>query len=69
MAKNTQQSKSDIAFEERMAKQRAKRGFCDRDVWDIDIWFCNTISPMLKRLAKNQTGNQEQQAHGHLLHP
>ena len=51
MAKNTQQSKSDIAFEERMAKQRATRGFCDRDVWDIDHWFCNTISPMLKQLA------------------
>ena len=52
MAKKTQQSKSDIAFEERMAKQRAKRGFCDRDVWDIDHWFCNTISPMLKQLAE-----------------
>ena len=58
MAKKTQQSKSDIAFEERMAKQRVKRGFCDRDVWDIDIWFCNTISPMLKQLAKNHTGYQ-----------
>ena len=58
MAKKTQQSKSDIAFEERMAKQRAKRGFCDRDVWSIDYWFCNTISPMLKQLAKTHTGYQ-----------
>ena len=58
MAKKTQQTKSDIAFEERMAKQRAKRGFCDRDVWSIDYWFCNTISPMLKQLAKTHTGYQ-----------
>ena len=58
MAKKTQQTKSDIAFEERMAKQRAKRGFCDRDVWDIGLWFGNIISPMLKQLAKNQTGYQ-----------
>ncbi len=54
--KQKQKSKSDIAFEERMAKQRAKRGFCDRDVWNIDYWFCNTISPMLKQLTKNMTG-------------
>lgn len=51
-------TKKEAAFEERMAKQRAKRGFSDRDVWSIDYWFCNTISPMLKQLAKNKVGYQ-----------
>ena len=41
-----------------MTKQRAKRGFCDRDVWSIDYWFCNTISPMLKQLANKHHGYQ-----------
>ena len=51
-------TKKEIAFEERMAKQRAKRGFSDRDVWSIDYWFCDTISPMLKQLAKKKYGFQ-----------
>lgn len=51
-------TKKDIAFEERMARQRAKRGFSDRDTWSIDYWFCNTISPMLKQLAKDAHGYQ-----------
>ena len=25
-------------------------------MWNIDYWFCNTISPMLKQLTKNMTG-------------
>ena len=49
-------TKKEIAFEERMAKQRAKRGFCDRDVWSIDYWFCETIAPMLRQLAKTAHG-------------
>lgn len=51
-------AKKELAFEERMTKQRAKRGFCDRDVWSIDYWFCNTISPMLRQLAKEHHGYQ-----------
>lgn len=49
-------TKKEIAFEERMAKQRTKRGFCDRDVWSIDYWFCETIAPMLRKLAKTKHG-------------
>ena len=49
-------TKKELAFEERMIKQRAKRGYCDRDVWAIDMWFCQIISPMLKQLAKNSHG-------------
>ena len=67
--KQIQKSRSDIAFEERMAKQRAKRGFCDRDVWNIDYWFCNTISPMLKQLAKTQVGFHQLDEKGNIISP
>ncbi|MBO7145950.1 MAG: hypothetical protein J6W13_14155 [Salinivirgaceae bacterium] len=67
--KQTQKSKSDSAFGERMAKQRAKRGFCDRDVWNIDYWFCNTISPMLKQLAKTQVGFHQLDEKGNIISP
>ena len=61
-------TKKEIAFEERMAKQRAKRGFSDRDVWSIDYWFCNTISPMLKQLAKKAHGFQTLDENGEFIH-
>lgn len=60
-------TKKETAFEERMAKQRAKRGFSDRDVWSIDYWFCNTISPMLKQLAKKKHGFQTLDEDGNLV--
>ena len=49
-------TKKEIAFEEKMAKQRAKKGFCDRDVWSIDWWFSETIGQMLRQLAKEKHG-------------
>lgn len=49
-------TKKEIAFKERMAKQRIKRGYCDEDVWSIDFWFCKTIAPMLRQLAKTTHG-------------
>ena len=30
--------------------QRGFKGYCDKDVWAIDIWFGNTIIPMLEQL-------------------
>lgn len=36
------------------AYQRITKGYCDRDVWDIQGWFLNTIPYMLKDL-KNTT--------------
>ncbi len=57
MATKRKLTKKEIAFNERMAKQRAKRGFSDEDVWSIDYWFCETISPMLKQLAKVSHGH------------
>lgn len=60
-------TKKEIAFEERMAKQRAKRGYSDRDTWSIDYWFCKTISPMLKQLAKKKHGFQTLDENGDLI--
>lgn len=57
MATKRKLTKKEIANNERMAKQRAKRGFSDEDVWSIDYWFCQTISPMLKQLAKVSHGH------------
>ena len=61
-------TKKEIAFKERMAKQRAKRGFSDKDVWSIDYWFCETISPMLKQLAKTSHGFQTLDENGDLIY-
>ena len=61
-------TKKEIAFEERMAKQRAKRGYSDRDTWSIDYWFCNIISPMLKQLAKNGYGYQTLDENGDIIY-
>ena len=38
------------------AFQRVKRGFSDYDVWDIDMWFCQTLPSMLERLAQTTHG-------------
>ena len=43
-------------FEEKMTKQRAKKGYCDTDVWNMDAWFIETVSNMLKELDKNRMG-------------
>lgn len=36
--------------------QRIKYGWCDRDTWNMDVWFLNVIVPMLKYLRDNQHG-------------
>lgn len=36
--------------------QRAKRGFSDRDVWDIDMWFMDVMPKMLTQLKETTHG-------------
>ena len=36
--------------------QRGFRGYSDKDIWNIDKWFLNTIIPMLKQLKKEKNG-------------
>lgn len=42
----------DIKF----ARQRIKYGWCDRDTWDIDMWFLAVIPPMLEHLKNINHG-------------
>ena len=37
-------------------RQRAKRGFCDADVWAIDEWFLQIMPNMIEVLADNYEG-------------
>ena len=36
--------------------QRARRGFCDRDVWEINTWFLTILPKMLAELEKHHVG-------------
>ena len=36
----------------KFAVQRAKRGYCDRDVWQIDTWFPTLMSKMLTQFSE-----------------
>ena len=33
--------------------QRAKYGYCDRDIWSIDYWFLEVMPGMLQQLKEN----------------
>ena len=48
--------KEDEAFEEKSRRQRAKRGYADNDVWNMESWFMSTVSPMLKQFRKKHVG-------------
>lgn len=37
-------------------RQRIHRGFCDRDWWDLDMFFCKLFSAALRHYAKNTIG-------------
>ena len=68
MGRKETMTKKEIAFKERMAKQKVKRGFCDEDVWSIDFWFCKTIAPMLRQLAKTSHGCPLLDENGDVIH-
>lgn len=48
--------KEERKLQERNAKQRAERGFCDSDVWDVGYWFINTCRNILNQLADTHMG-------------
>lgn len=45
-----------ILSEIKYAIQRITRGYSDRDIWNIDLWFEKTVIPMLKQLRKTKHG-------------
>lgn len=40
----------DFIFDFKMRCQRFKRGYADEDWWNMDVWFCKIIKPMLETL-------------------
>ena len=38
------------------AYQRITRGWCDKDVWNLDCWFLDVVVPMLKHLKETKHG-------------
>ena len=43
----------DRLADSRYRRQRAKRGFSDYDVYDMQMWFVNTMRPMLAKILNN----------------
>ena len=41
----------DFRLHRKWARQRAKRGFCDADLWEIHTWFIEIMPDMLEKLA------------------
>lgn len=44
---------TDKEYEKKWAKQRAKKGYCDIDLWNIDCFIQNTLLKMLKEFRKS----------------
>ncbi len=40
-------------FERRMRKQRAERGFSEKDTWDVDDWLTTVLPSMIEEFYKN----------------
>ena len=55
-AKKTPDKPSKSKDEQVFAKQRAERGFSDKDVWGMSYWFLETVPQMLKQLKKERHG-------------
>lgn len=43
-------------YQLQMERQRAKRGYADVDEWNMDIWFVEVVSKMLKGYRKHHNG-------------
>lgn len=43
-------------FDRKMAKQRAKKGYCDLDVWNINTFIEEKLVAMLKEFIKQNDG-------------
>lgn len=49
--------KKDKRLERKYGRQRVKRGYSDRDVWDIDLWFLSVMPKMLQQLKETRHGS------------
>lgn len=46
----------EFRYELRTRCQRFRRGYAWSDVWDMDVWFMNTVKPMLIHLRDHGIG-------------
>lgn len=46
----------ELRYELRTRCQRFRRGYAWSDVWDMDVWFMNTVKPMLIHLRDHGIG-------------
>lgn len=42
-----------VGQNKRCARQRARKGFCYRDIWEIDSWFLQIMPRMLEKFKSN----------------
>jgi len=61
--------KEEKKFDKRMAKQRAKKGYCDLDVWNFDTFFSERVSEMLEELAQISHGYCPLDEEGNIIPP
>ena len=56
-------TKKEIKREERWARDRAEKGYCQYDLGDIDLWFMAVITNMLRDFRDHHSGwpNEAQQ--------
>lgn len=48
--------RDDRKFEEKMAEQRKKRGYSDKDTWSIRDWFLDIVPKMIQHMRDNLHG-------------
>ena len=39
--------------------QRGRKGYCDKDLWEINTWFSQTVSRMMKEFSKKNLAYPE----------
>lgn len=39
--------------------QRGRKGYCDKDLWEINTWFSQTVSKMMKEFSKKNLAYPE----------
>ena len=39
--------------------QRGKKGYCEKDLWELDTWFCTTFAQMMKEFSEKNISYPE----------
>ena len=55
MFRKLKRSFKELRYKLRRTIQRATRGYADEDVWNMDMWFLETIPKMLRQLGSEKS--------------